>query len=419
MAEEALLYVTDSATGGSFDSSTSIKTEAATYGGSLGPTIQPTSIVSPTIFGDELSATLHCQSALADGSNMQLTCGFQMEDVFCHQASHILQEGATDLSNRSLLDMGSVSIETRLIFHGNAYSQTPQMGFQDNGTIDPTHLYPDIGPSECTSSAGVVPFESGPVVLSNNLCSRAAQAVDCQDSSLRLSDDCSMSEQTSLSGTTVCVSQSSSSSRTTTYTPIDEHDVPIAESRVANTCRRKKPCLHLGYGLVASKGSKRRANRPRTKSRPKHVTEDGIAVVHAAECVCGTVLADGSICLKKFQRLEHRKRHIQSTHDKDRMNNCPDQRCKKYEDSFNGRADNLKAHIINTHIKWPRQGKRNDRWTREEACKWGYIGDWEEWRGENAARSEAQKQQKASKRGKSRAKIKSLQSTAMLRETKV
>jgi hypothetical protein len=105
---------------------------------------------------------------------------------------------------------------------------------------------------------------------------------------------------------------------------------------------------------------------------------------------CNWPGTDGRVCGKKFQRVEHLKRHRQ-THDGDQYYFCPDPECKKIGRAFRCRNDNLREHF-KTHLR-ETTTKRNSSRTFEEIYNFirsdfpaedaeKYISKLEKWREE-------------------------------------
>jgi hypothetical protein len=100
---------------------------------------------------------------------------------------------------------------------------------------------------------------------------------------------------------------------------------------------------------------------------------------------------DGQICGKKFQRVEHLKRHKQ-THDGTQYFYCPDPECEKIDRAFRCRNDNLREHF-KTHLRQTTTKRNSSRsfeefygfirrgFPAEDAEK--YISKLEKWRAED------------------------------------
>lgn len=78
---------------------------------------------------------------------------------------------------------------------------------------------------------------------------------------------------------------------------------------------------------------------------------------------CNFLSSNGQPCDKKFQRVEHLKRHRQ-THDGTRYYYCPDPECEKIDRAFKCRNDNLREHF-KTHLR-ETTTKRNSSRSFEE-----------------------------------------------------
>ena len=418
LAEDDLLYVTDPTTDSRFNSPMAIETKAMIYGNSIGQTLQPTSIINPSILGDGLSMMLQYQTALTDEADTQSTCGFQLEEVFYRQTSQVFQDCGTTMSNADLLDLGDMLIDTRPTFYEYPYSQGPQMRWQDNGTIDPaqTRLYLDTIRDENSPSAGANLLGTSPDPIPDDLCSSTTQAVNSLESSPRSSDDCSMSEQMHLSGSTPYGSQYSSSVKTVIDSKINDEDAVNPRGQRAGSHQRiSKSHMNLGYSHCEGRVRTGRIKKPETKSKSKNVTEDGIA------CEV-TISAAGQhpcdICRKVFKRKEHLERHRKNSHSNAKTHDCPDPTCKRSKDSFKGRSDNKKSHIIKTHLTPTTHGQRNERWSKEKAEEYGWGKEWEKLQRPNAVQSEAQEQRTSvPKNQKSKSRSKSLRLAANFLET--
>jgi hypothetical protein len=100
--------------------------------------------------------------------------------------------------------------------------------------------------------------------------------------------------------------------------------------------------------------------------------------------------SEGQICGKKFQRVEHLKRHKQ-THDGTQYFYCPDPECEKIDRAFRCRNDNLREHF-KTHLRQTTTKRNSSRsfeefyeyirrgFPAEDADK--YISKLEKWRAE-------------------------------------
>ena len=414
LAEEALLYVTDSPVDKNTNSAMAIDTKATPYGSPLKQILQPVAVVNPMMFSDGLSKTLHFQSTVDDETDMQSTFGFQLDNSFYQQQSQIFLNSGPDISDTNLLDMGVISIDARLTFYENCFPQAPRIKFQDNVTVDPTktqHLFLDAVDSEYNPLASTALFEPVSSVLPDDLCSPSARAVNFLDASPRSSSDYSMSDHASLSSTTLYGSQSSCSAGVMIDALFDDEDIATAESRITGTCRPKKRS-HSEPECPPLTDKIRTSRIKKSEAKSKSVL-DGISCT-VTKCKppkvpCGVTLADGTICDKKFERKEHAKRH-RETHEKNAKEHpCPDPDCvRDRKKKFKARGDNKKQHIVRTHIMKPKAGPRNRRWSREEAEQYGYVLEWDLHRGSDAAKSEVEEPQAhASKGQKSKSRNKS------------
>jgi hypothetical protein len=108
--------------------------------------------------------------------------------------------------------------------------------------------------------------------------------------------------------------------------------------------------------------------------RPSRITKRKTKHEHYADLIkilptgkrheCYFEYPDGGVCKKKFQRVEHLRRHI-FTHTGGSYVFCPVSECKKNTEGFGGgRKDNLRQHF-KTHLRQT-STSRNDRRTFDE-----------------------------------------------------
>ena len=130
---------------------------------------------------------------------------------------------------------------------------------------------------------------------------------------------------------------------------------PLAYRSIRDEC---------GFDLKDAKRLSRSARITKRRTKPEQYAELIKILPTGKRHECYFEYPDGTVCKKKFQRVEHLRRHL-FTHTGGPYVFCPVPECKKNTEGFGGgRKDNLRQHF-KTHLRQT-STSRNDRRSFDE-----------------------------------------------------